>query len=127
MTRHFFQPTHYYNTLGSHEPVLRVADGDVIETTTVDARGQDSSGARITPPGNPMTGPFYVEGAEPGDTLVVRLDRITPNRSMGWSGALVAPNVIDPWDLRDLPAEQLAEWHVDAAHGTATLLRPTTK
>ena len=36
---HQFTPTHYHTTLGSHEPVLRVSDGDTIITTTVDARG----------------------------------------------------------------------------------------
>lgn len=29
---------------------------------------------------NPQTGPIYVEGAEPGDTLVVRMESIEPNR-----------------------------------------------
>ncbi|MFO1350472.1 MAG: acetamidase/formamidase family protein [Gammaproteobacteria bacterium] len=33
---------------------------------------------------NPQTGPFYVEGAEPGDTLVVHLLKVAPNRDWGW-------------------------------------------
>ncbi len=78
MPTHLFHPSHYHNTIGSHDPVLKIADGDSVITTTVDARGGDVSEQQITPPGNPMTGPFYVEGAEPGDTLVVVLDRLTP-------------------------------------------------
>jgi acetamidase/formamidase len=45
---------------------------------------------------NPQTGPFYVEGAEPGDTLVVHFRSITPRGGRGFSttvplfGALTA-------------------------------------
>ncbi len=52
--------------MGPYEPVLRVADGDSIATTTVDARGFDRNRENVTPRGNPQTGPFYVERAEPG-------------------------------------------------------------
>jgi len=129
MNQHHFTPTHYYNTLGSHPPVLYVAPGDRIVTTTVDAHGIDAQRRQVTPPGNPMTGPFYVEGAEPGDTLVVHIERITPNRSYGWSGTFLAPNVVDPDFVADLPwppkgARRYAEWTVDAAAGTATLVSP---
>ena len=45
----------------------------------VDAAGVDDKGKTRSLGGNPQTGPFYVEGAMPGDTLVVhvkpRLDR----------------------------------------------------
>jgi acetamidase/formamidase len=130
MASHSFQPTHYFNTLGSHEPVLRVADGDTIETTTVDAAGCDATGEQITQPGNPQTGPFYVEGAEPGDTLVVVLEQIRPNRTYGWTAAVVAPNVVDPTYLPDLPRPQgehrRAEWYVDAGARTAKLVKPQT-
>ena len=64
---------------GSHEPVLQVASGDTIRTWCVDSGGFDRNGEEITDGGNPQTGPFYVEGAEPGDTLSVRFDRIRPN------------------------------------------------
>ncbi|MCA1554628.1 MAG: acetamidase, partial [Chloroflexi bacterium] len=69
MTTHQFTPTHYHVILGSHQPVLRIADGDTVVTTTVDAGGQDARMERVTPGGNPQTGPFYVEGANVGDTL----------------------------------------------------------
>lgn len=132
MTTHHFQPTHYYNSLGSHEPVLRVQPGDTVVTTTVDARGQDATGAQITRPGNPMTGPFYVEGAEPGDTLVVHLEKLTPNRPFGWTRRMIAPNVVDPDYTPHLPwpadeGQTLANWAVDVAAGTATLVEPETK
>ena len=39
MSTHHFKPDHYYNTLGSHEPVLHIAAGDTVVTTTADALG----------------------------------------------------------------------------------------
>src|SRR5438094_904271 len=96
MTIHHFSPTHYHITLGSHEPVLHIADGDTVETTTVDAAGRDASGEQVTARGNPQTGPFFVDGAEPGDTLALELLRLVPNRPLGWSRDSLAENVVDP-------------------------------
>jgi amidase len=128
MALHRFQPDHYHVTIGPHEPVLRIADGDSVVTTTVDASGRDASGERITPGGNPQTGPIFIEGAEEGDTLVVRFDDLRPNRDRGWSGVAIAPNVVDPYYVGKLPkVESSAEWEVDRERGTATLLVPETK
>jgi acetamidase/formamidase len=124
MTTHHFTPSHYYNTIGSHAPVLRVAPGDSVITTTVDARGQDQSGVKVTPGPNPMTGPFFIEGAEPGDTLVVHLDRLTPNRVMGWGYPGLAPNVVEPGDVPALPKKVTILWHIDICSGTASLEEP---
>jgi amidase len=52
MAAHVFQPTHYHTTLGPHEPVLTIADGDMVETTTVDAAGYDAAGVQAAPRGN---------------------------------------------------------------------------
>jgi amidase len=127
MPTHHFQPTHYHTTIGSHEPVLQISDGDTVVTTTVDAMGKDASDTQVTLGGNPQTGPFYVVGAEPGDTLVIQLDRISPNRAIGYTGSVVAANVVDPLYVRELPERELAEWQVDNEHSTATLIKPETK
>ncbi len=124
MATHQFTPTMYHRTLGSHPPVLHVAPGDTIVTTTVDAWGRDAAGAQATPGGNPQTGPFYVDGAEPGDTLVVRLEQIRPSRARGGSSSVLAPNVVDPAAARDLPERTIVEWEVDPAAGTARLADP---
>lgn len=122
MPTHHFTPTHYFKTIAAHEPVLRVADGDTIITTTVDARGHDANSQRITPPGNPMTGPFYVEGAEPGDTLAVDLIRVDPSREWGWTAHALSANVVEPDFVRELPkVEGVADWRVDRAARTAIL------
>jgi amidase len=59
------------------EPVARLKPGDILDTNTLDCFGN-----AIKKPGdtlsmakgdNPLAGPFYVEGAEPGDTLAVKI------------------------------------------------------
>jgi acetamidase/formamidase len=127
MTVHHFQPTHYHLTFGSHEPVLRIADGDSVVTTTVDAAGVDTRNQQVSAKGNPETGPFYVEGAEPGDTLAVHLDHLYPNRDTGYTSTAVAANIVDPAYARELPERGRAEWRIDRAAGTATLLSPETR
>src|SRR5262245_37216889 len=84
MARHLFEPSRFHNVLATLPPVLRVSDGDTIVTTTLDAHGRDARDLERARAPNPMTGPFYVEGAEPGDTLLVAIDRMTPTRDTGW-------------------------------------------
>ena len=129
MTIHQFTPSYYHVTIGSHEPAWRIADGDTVITTTVDASGADARGRRVTPRGNPQTGPFYVEGAEEGDTLAVRLDRISPNRDDGFTGRVVAANVVEPEYVCELPprAGGGAQWRIDRERWTATLVEPQTR
>ena len=43
MATHHFVPNNYHTSLGSHEPVLRIAGGDTVVTTTVDAFGKDAN------------------------------------------------------------------------------------
>ncbi|MBE0698287.1 MAG: acetamidase/formamidase family protein [Anaerolineaceae bacterium] len=132
MITHRFQPEHYFTTIGSHQPVLQINPGDRVVTTTVDAHGIDATGEQITPPGNPMTGPFFVTGAEPGDTLVLHLERISPNRAEGWSACYLAPGVLDPEAVNQLSAPKtdqprlLAKWALDITSGTAELKSPET-
>jgi amidase len=120
MAVHQFQPTHYYPTIGSHEPVLRIASGDSVVTTTVDAGGRDAQDEQATVRGNPQTGPFFIEGAEPGDTLVVHIDSITPNRKRGYTASVLSTNVIDPDYVRELPKHGSTDWLVDLEAGVAT-------
>jgi amidase len=128
MATHDFEPTHFHVTIGSHEPVLRVASGDTIRTWCVDATGADASGEQITQGGNPQTGPFFVEGAEPGDTLRVHFDRIRPNRTLGLSGQLVAPNVVDPEFVPQLDDSERGTdwWALELELKTARLEKPPT-
>jgi acetamidase/formamidase len=62
---------------GSAAPVAHLKSGDILETNTFDAFGN-----AIKKPGdklsavkgdNPLTGPFYIDGAAPGDTLAIKI------------------------------------------------------
>src|SRR2546430_4942863 len=123
MTVHDFEPTAFHVTIGPHEPVLSVANGDTIRTWCVDSGGFDRNEEQVTEGGNPQTGPFYVDGAEPGDTLSVRLDRIPPNRTRGLTGSPVAPHVGQPGFVPELAyaASEHASAELDLQRRTAPL------
>src|SRR5262249_2110117 len=71
---------------------------------------------------NPQTGPFYVEGAEPGDTLAVHFISIEPARDWGASttvpffGALTGTHATAL--LHDPLPELVWMWHLDRSAGT---------
>lgn len=128
MAIHHFTPERYYSAMGTYDPVLHVSDGDTVITTTIDAIGFDAQRVQQATGGNPMTGPFFLDGAEPGDTLSVRFQRLRPSRRYGLSGTILASNVVDPWYVVEFPkGRQWAEWDVNADAGTATLIQPETK
>jgi amidase len=119
----------YHHTFSAAHPVLlRVRPGDSVVTKTVDSAGFDYSNVRRTKThGNPLTGPFYIEGAEPGDTLVVRLDRLVLNRPHGYTGRSVgvkdlADNLQAPMPDPDAVVRgynYLVPWVIDLKNKTA--------
>jgi amidase len=121
---HRFVPERFYNTFSfAHPPALRIKPGDRVVTSTLDASGVDAAGQQRAPGPNPQTGPFFVEGAEPGDVLVVTIVRIETNRATGYSSSLLAPYATDPAAIasrQDRDARRV-NWRIDKAAGTATL------
>ena len=90
-TTHKFTPTAGVQTFAVRPPVLRVKPGDTVETQTFSRPGDYYNPEKAGPwPGE--VGPFLIEGAEPGDTLVVRILKLTPNRDVAISN--VTPNGI---------------------------------
>src|SRR5688572_6275981 len=120
-TTHHFEPTRFYTAIGAHEPALRIESGDTVETWTVDSGGRDKHLNQLSPGGNPQTGPFFVEGAEPGDVLAVRFDEITPNRPQAITSAYVSYGVVDPGFVPRIGKDRgRIQWNVDVAKGYAT-------
>jgi len=79
--KHEFRPKDYSNEFSATRlPVLTVWPGDSVHTSTIDSGGVDEHGVTRALYGNPQTGPFFVMGAEAGDTLVVHLRRLRLNR-----------------------------------------------
>ena len=123
-----FEPKQFHNVFSSTiAPALHLQPGDKVSTRTVDSRGFDRDGRPYAPRSNPLTGPFYIDGAMPGDTLVVHLDRIRTNRDTAFQSNQIAGQALEPDYLRETAAAAppgYANWRIDAAAGTATLLNP---
>jgi acetamidase/formamidase len=75
---------------GPAKPVAHVKSGEIIETNTLDAFGNT-----VKKPGdklsavkgvNPLTGPFYVDGAQPGDILAVKILDLKVDGNQGVGG-----------------------------------------
>jgi acetamidase/formamidase len=119
----------YAWTFGGVDPVRTVRPGDVLELWTDDcftslvASVDDLASEKIEFPFlNPQTGPFFVEGAEPGDTLAVHFVSIEPSRDWGVSttfplfGALTSTAATVT--LQDPLEEVVWIYEVDAARRT---------
>lgn len=123
-----FEPTEFQHFFsGSIAPVLHVNPGDTVRTWSVDAAGFDANRTIRTSGGNPLTGPFYVEGAWPGDTLVVHFNRIRLNRDTAISSPLIASSALDPnyVEQRKRVPGYNSNWKLDRAGGFASLEKPT--
>lgn len=92
-----FTPTaqQYAYTFGGVAPVLRIKPGVALKLWSEDAFNfalrstSDLSSNKVDLRFvNPQTGPFYVEGAEPGDTLAIHIVELTPARGFGASAAI---------------------------------------
>jgi acetamidase/formamidase len=77
------------------EPIARVRPGETVVVHTVDAFGDKLTSEEQRPTDilgpylNPQTGPIYVAGAEPGDTLAVKILDIQPARD--WAVSCLVP------------------------------------
>jgi amidase len=128
---HQFTPSHFYRQFsGATEPALHINPSDTVQTKCVDAGGVDEKGEHRSQGGNPLTGPFYVEGAVPGDTLVVHLNRVRLNRdTAGIYNDMVVGSAVDPYYFRDLKRVKDfdSSWKLDRATQTAMLTKPTDR
>jgi len=85
----------YVYTFGGAAPAMRIAPGTALRLWSDDAFGgvlrsvDDLSSAKVDLRFvNPQTGPFFVEGAAPGDTLAIHLVALEPARDWGASAAI---------------------------------------
>lgn len=124
---HRFMPKEFYTTFsGAHPVALRIKSGDRVITKTIDSGGVDWDGKSLPYRGNPETGPFYIEGAEPGDEIVVKFEKIETNRTTAHSASLLAPYTVDPTAIiaRVDREARPANWIIDKARGVAYLDQP---
>jgi len=127
------EPTELTWTFGGVPPIRTIRPGTVLQTWTEDAfggkvRGPDDLVSRVIefPYVNPQTGPFLIEGAEPGDTLAVHFVSITPSRDIAASstipffGALTGTGPTHTATLQDPLEERVWMYEVDASAWTVT-------
>jgi acetamidase/formamidase len=116
--------------------LARIRPGETVFTRTLDASGRDEKGAVRAGPPNPLTGPFYVEGAEPGDALAVRFTRMRMNRNWGFSNYRLGLYALTPESIEGLypnryrPGEIIKDrvsvvpWDLDLDRGMVRLREP---
>jgi len=136
-----FEPQQFSGQFtGTLPPVLSVFPGDRIHTTTIDAEGFDAHGRKVSAYINPQTGPFYIQNALPGDTLVIHFERIRTDRSTAdMYGNRLVPNALQPaedparWPAAALPPggsapePQTATGTWQLENGMARLAQPTDR
>ncbi|WP_226361865.1 acetamidase/formamidase family protein [Pseudonocardia sp. ICBG1142] len=116
-------------TFGGVPPVRRVAPGTCLRLWTEDAFSGRLTSTSDRPSAvldmsevNPQTGPFHVEGAEPGDTLAVHLVELTPARDWGASTLIPLFGALSTTERTALLHEPLPErtwiYQLDRAAGT---------
>jgi acetamidase/formamidase len=133
-------PKTYYRTFSRSHPVLcRIKPGERVSTRTLDSGGQDENGVQRHEPYNPLNGPFYVEGAEPGDALAVTITKLRMNRNWGWSGFRLGLFSLTPehvehvyssaykLDLVRKGRANLVPWDLDLERQTVRLREPTSQ
>lgn len=117
-----FRPSDYSNTFNAdRRPVLTIWPGDTVHTKTIDSGGVDELGVTRALFGNPQTGPFFVAGAAPGDTLVVRLQQLKLNRDYADSldaivGRALGTSLVNEASGLGKPIR----WRLDRAAGRAS-------
>jgi acetamidase/formamidase len=113
---------------GAAPPVARLRPGNILEANSLDCFGnaikKPGDTLALTKGDNPLTGPFFIEGAEPGDTLVVHILDLQVDGDQGLGafapgfGALNQTNYT-PMLHAPLP-EKIWFYPIDHASNTAT-------
>ncbi len=123
------EPSQYVYTFGGAAPVKTVEPGTVLHLWSEDAFNHTLTSVHDVASENldlryvnPQTGPFYVTGAEPGDTLVLHIVDLTPARTWGASAAIPFFGGLTSTDRTAMLQDSLPEatwiYEVDTEAGT---------
>jgi amidase len=114
---------------GPADPVARIRSGDIVETNTLDA-----AGGYLKKPGdtlsmvkggyNPLTGPFFIEGAQPGDMVAVKFLDIQVEGNVGWGVSAPGFGTLNSTKYTPMITPEHAEtlwfYDIDKASNTVT-------
>jgi acetamidase/formamidase/creatinine amidohydrolase/Fe(II)-dependent formamide hydrolase-like protein len=121
---HRFKPSVGHATFAVRPPVLTLKPGDVVESESLWGEWYEKAGGKW--PGE--VGPFRIEGAEPGDTLVVEILKVRPNRdtavsTQGGSFGALVPDGGTAMLNEPFPRGRFV-WKLDRERMTGTLELP---
>ena len=126
-----YEPKDGVQTFAVREPVLRIKPGTTVETRTFTRPG-DYYDPQKAGPWAGEVGPFHIEGAEPGDQLVVRVVRLRPNQD-------VAISNVPPGNISGVAADSRTRmlndplpprrfvWRLDRARNVGIIDLPNSK
>ncbi len=117
-------------TFGGAAPAHNIKPGTRIVTWTEDCYDGAVTRAsqlptKVIPPGhdNPQTGPFFVDGAEPGDTVVIHINKLEPARDHGISSFFPGFGALNGTNRTAVLGDELPEkvwfYDVDLVKGVA--------
>lgn len=118
-----FKPAKYFSEFSSaNAPVLTIRPGDTIYTSTVDCNGFDSLGHKLTDGDavNPLTGPFYVQGAQPGDVLKVAIVNLSFSRNTAFSSLSFHERSLPAADYAPFSKAVPVTWNLNVKNMTAS-------
>jgi acetamidase/formamidase len=133
-------PEIYHLTFGVHEPVLKIKSGQRVHVGVPDCDGFGLDGIPLPedkfeksihtsiPIANPTAGPYYIEGAEVGDAIVVNIHSVKPNRRLGRTGISAGQihiaqkhfRTISDTDMNVSVPRKIFQWDIDVARNIAT-------
>ena len=122
-----YGPHHHFGWDNANPPALTVAPGETVEVETAEA-----SGGQLTPRStvadiaaldfekiNPVTGPLFIDGAEPGDAVKVTLLSFDQS-GWGWTALIPGFGLL----ADQFPESALTLWSFDAGGGTPAAFGP---
>ncbi|WP_207515180.1 acetamidase/formamidase family protein [Longitalea luteola] len=117
-----FSPSKFYNSYDAKTlPVLKIRDGDTINTESLDALGFDKNSIKKGERGNPLTGPFFIEQASPGDIVAVTIVNLSLNRNYATTLNAFIPKILPKADAKRLWRNaKLVKWNLDLINNTAS-------
>jgi len=100
---------------------LHILPGDTVSTESLDAIGFDKDSVKRGERGNPLTGPFYIEGASPGDVIAIDIVSLSLNRSFATTLNAFIPKIFPNKQGKEMwRSAKLVKWNLDTISNTAT-------
>jgi amidase len=131
--------TRFYNSFDHrNEALARIKPGDSIATRTIDSSGYNENAKKLAERPNPLTGPFFIEGAEPGDAIAVTFTRMRMNRNFGFTAPRLGLYSINPEQVEGLYSnarpqgsvlpdrDNILRWDIDIERNMVKLRDPVS-